>query len=250
MKYLGVILVSLAVLLLLPSKILAENSVSTSESESITGTQNAQEAKELMNENKKKFKEQAEEQKKRIEAEKEEYKKKVEELRNKISTQKEEYKNELEKKREDFKLKLEEFKNQKKKLAAERVDENLEKINDKRTEQMTRSLEKLSEILDKYSSRTATLKENNIDTTAIETAIQKAKDAISNASSKISEQSEKEYVAQVVDEATAGKVISEASQELRNDLKALTAIVKEAKLSVREAVSVYAKTKSAAKDSI
>lgn len=225
---------------LVPFSASAETAVTTSESNSITGTQNTEETKKLMMEKKKDFQEQTETMKKKLEAEKEAYKQKVEELRNKIQVQKQEYRTEVEGNKEEFKAKVEAFKSERKKLAAQRVDERLEKINDRRTEQLTKSLERLSELLDKYSSRTAALKTENVNTSSIETAIDKAQTAISDASDKIAEQAAREYTAQITDEETAGKIISETSKKLREDLKAVTEIVKEARESVREVAKTYA----------
>lgn len=168
---------------------------------------------------------------------------KINNLQNNYKNNKEEIRKELQAKRDEFKQKIKTLKNEKKKTAAERIDENLTKINTKRTDQMNKDLDRLRSVLDKISSKTADLKTGGADVSTTETAITAADTAIQTAKDKVSEQADKAYIAQITDESTLGQSISKVVQQLKSDLLIVHQAVLDAQKAVRNAAHELAKLK-------
>ncbi|MBI2268018.1 MAG: hypothetical protein HYU80_01060 [Candidatus Blackburnbacteria bacterium] len=139
--------------------------------------------------------------------------------------------------------KLEEFKNQKKAKLTEKLNETLTRINEKQTSQMAKYLDKTSEILDRLAERVENTAKNGKDTTALHTAIQKAKNAITEAKAAVEAQAAKDYSLNISSESSIRTDVKSTRNSLFKDLKAVRQKVIEAKQEVANAIRVAATTK-------
>lgn len=129
-----------------------------------------------------------------------------------------------------LKAKLDTFRDQKKAEIALRVSNNLNKINSKRTEQMTKHLQVMTNILGKL--------ENKAGGASASAEIAKAKDAIASAQTAVTAQSEKDYTVTVTTENKIRVDTKTKRNLLMQDLQATRTIVIEAKQSLANAISI------------
>lgn len=137
-----------------------------------------------------------------------------------------------------LKAKLEKFKDKKKAEIADRVNTNLNKINQKQTEQMQKHLDKMSVLLDKLEARVVSGKPDVKDSTAAKAAIAAARSSIASATAAVKLQVEKDYTLTVTSESKVKVDAQKARDQLRTDLQALRIQVIEAKQTVGNAIRV------------
>lgn len=137
-----------------------------------------------------------------------------------------------------FKAKLEKFKDKKKAEIAERVNTNLNKINQKQTAQMLKHLDKMSVILDKLEARVLAGSPDIKDSTAAKAAIAAARSSIASATATVKLQAEKDYTLTVTSESKVKVDAQKARDQLRTDLQALRIQVIEVKQSVGNTIRV------------
>lgn len=141
-----------------------------------------------------------------------------------------------------LKQRLEQFKDQKKAQVVERVNSNLNAINQRRTEQMSKNLDKMTEILGKVEQRVDEAENTGQDITEAKAAVSSAKTAISSASAAVNEQSLKDYTIEATSEATIREDSRVKRDQLHKDLQAVRKLIIEAKQSVANAIRVTAST--------
>lgn len=122
-----------------------------------------------------------------------------------------------------IKAKLNQFKDRKKAEIAERLNTNLNKINQNRTNEMLKHLDKMLIILEKLETRTNTRQE---ETKAI----------IASASAIVKNQAQKDYTIPITSEAKVKADAQKIRLQLHTDLQAVRKQVIEAKQSVANAV--------------
>lgn len=137
-----------------------------------------------------------------------------------------------------FKAKLQTFKDTKKAQIAERVNVNLNGINQKQTIQMAKILDKMSVILDKLEARVNQDKPDIKDPAGAKAAIASAKAAIATASAAVSAQAQKDYTIQVTSENKIRTDAKTQRDKLHTDLQALRKTVIEAKTTVINAIRI------------
>lgn len=125
-----------------------------------------------------------------------------------------------------LKTKLEAFKNKNKAAAAERINTNLNTINQNQTTQMQRHLDAMTVILNKLETRVS----------SPSAAIATARANIASASAAVAAQSEKDYTITVTSEAKIKTDAKKQRDALHADLLALRKIVIDAKQSVGNAI--------------
>lgn len=158
--------------------------------------------------------------------------------------------------RENLQKKVGEIKDQKKKEAAEKISNQLERLNNVWTDHFANVLDKLSAVLEKVKSRLEKAKAAGKDVSAVEAAMTKAEQAIEAAKAAVAEQAGKTYS---VDTASmTGSTATTSGQNnlvsaLRTKFKAareqmfkdLTALrdgkMKDARKAVQEAIQSLAK---------
>lgn len=131
-----------------------------------------------------------------------------------------------------FQVRLEE---QKTKIV-ERIQESLNRKNERWMMHFQNVLARLSDILGRISTRVDTLKEQGEDVSAVEAAIATASTAIADATTAVSVQAEKIYQITVTDESTVREDVSQVAAQLREDLRTVRELVQSARETVRAAL--------------
>lgn len=168
-----------------------------------------------------------------------------EKVQQKIDTRKENIENKIASMREKLasreaalKAKLDTFKDKRKAQIAERVNTNLNKINENQTTQMGKHLEKMSEILAKLETRVNSGSPDVKDPLAAKAAIASARASIATASAAVSAQAEKDYTITLTSESKVRTDAQAMRDSLKTDITAVKALVIEAKQAVGNAIRV------------
>lgn len=164
--------------------------------------------------------------------------KNLSDIKNEVKTKRMEAKEEMKIARDDFKLKLQSISDTRKKNVVERIDTRLNNANQKHTDKMAKNLDTLSSILERVSTKAATLKSEGKDTTAVDAAIVNAQTAITTAQTAVTAQAGKDYILTITDETTLGQTISPVVTQFRTDITAAHQTVIAARLAVTEAAKV------------
>ncbi len=135
-----------------------------------------------------------------------------------------------------FKAKLEAFKDKRKAEIAERVNTNLNKINQNYTDQMKKHLETMSAILDKLEARVNSNSPDIKDPTAAKTAIAEARAKIAAATAAVDAQAQKDYTITVTSESKVRADAQKMRDLLKTDIQALRKQLIDAKQSVSNAI--------------
>lgn len=165
-----------------------------------------------------------------------------------LTAKKEKVASEVAKRKGELRLKLKTFKDQKKAQLAQRIDENLNKVNENRTNAMLNQLEQIGRILGKVEDRTASASANGQDMTSVESAIDEATVTISEAKAGVQEQSTKSYNVSATSEAKLRENVQAQRDALHSDLKAVHQLVKDARESVLDSIEVLASVLQGASD--
>ncbi len=128
-----------------------------------------------------------------------------------------------------FQEKLNLIKDEKKKALAERLSTQINKINDIRTERYLRNLERLSRILEKIEDRVNELEESGKSVADLKTTIASIESAIDSTTTKVEAQQEKVYTVQIQSESTLKTDFRQVHTQLKTDLSALQAEMKDIK---------------------
>lgn len=129
----------------------------------------------------------------------------------------------------NLKAKLETFKDKKKAEVADRVNTNLNKINQNQTKQMLRHLDNMTEILNKLEAKNPVAAKN---------AIADARNTIATTSAAVQAQAEKDYTIVITSESRVRADAKSQRDKLHTDLLALRKMVIDAKQSVGSAIRV------------
>jgi len=140
--------------------------------------------------------------------------------------------------REKYQEKLQNIRDQRKRNIVEGVDSRIGEINKNRTAIMLRHLGKIEEVLAKIEARVAQAETNGKDISAVQTAIQKAKDAIAAAKAKIEEQAAKTYTIEITTEDRLGSAVSSVRATFASDLR----ITHQSVVAARQAVGEVLRT--------
>lgn len=135
-----------------------------------------------------------------------------------------------------LKVRLEKFKDKKKADTADRVNANLNNINQMQTGQMLKHLDKMTAILNRLDS--------GVSSKQGKTAIASASTAIASAEASVKTQAGKDYTIQVSSESTVKKDAQKVRDQLHTDLQAVRKLVIDAKQAVANAIRVAKSTRS------
>ncbi len=134
--------------------------------------------------------------------------------------------------------KLQAFKDKRKAEVTEKVSTNLNRVNQRQTEQMLNHLDKMSSILNRLESRVNNPTADIKDVNAAKDAISKSREMIASASTAATTQAAKDYTIQVTSESKVKTDAKSQRDQLHKDLKAVRQLVIEAKQSVGNAISI------------
>lgn len=137
-----------------------------------------------------------------------------------------------EKRNPQLKEQLLKIKDTKKQVTLERLDTKFTSINTRHTTQMTNVLNRLSSLTERVATKAAAEKKLGKDTSAVEEAVEMARDAIDEAEEAVASQAAKDYTVIVADETTVGAEAREMIQTLMSDLRSLHEKVKAAREKV------------------
>lgn len=137
-----------------------------------------------------------------------------------------------------LKARLQTFKDQKKAEIADRVNTNLNRINQNQTSQMQKNLATMSGILDKLEARVNQATPDIKDPTSAKASIASARAAISTASAAVTAQAQKDYTVTVTFESRIKMDVKTQRDALHTDLLAVRKQVIEAKQAVAHAIRV------------
>jgi DNA repair exonuclease SbcCD ATPase subunit len=181
-----------------------------------------------------------------------EFQKKKEELKKSIEQNQLQFRSRIQNKRDEMKAKIETLKEQlreklqgkiseQKQKIVERIYERINALNERITNHYMDVLDRLEKVLERIESRTAKAKLNGRDVSSVETAIEKAHQAINNAREAVKTQAEKVYQPpQITTEEKLKLDVRKLRQQLHNDLKAVEKLVKDARDAVRQAAVALA----------
>lgn len=148
----------------------------------------------------------------------------------------------LEAKRAQLKSDLSKIKDERKKQVTERVDKNLDALNERLTNNFVDALDKLDAILVRIDERTDRAEASrSLDVSSVRTVIIDAQAKILEARAAIQVQAGKTYPITVTSDAGLKDAVKKARQALHDDLKAVQDKVKMARDAVHEAARAYAK---------
>ncbi|EKD84654.1 MAG: hypothetical protein ACD_38C00179G0001 [uncultured bacterium] len=137
-----------------------------------------------------------------------------------------------------LRLKLEKFKNQEKAQIAQRVNANLNIINQNQIEKMLIHLSTMSTILDRLEARVTGNTPDIKDPAKAKEAIAAAREAISSASAAVKDQKENDYTIQISSESKIKADAKKQRDQLHKDLTAIRKRVIDAKQAVSNAIRV------------
>lgn len=134
------------------------------------------------------------------------------------------------------------FKDQRKAQATERINKNLNLVNDKRVATMRKHLQKMSELLGKLNSRVNTAKTSGKDVSEAQAAMASASASLASASAALDVQTEKDYSLNVSTESAVRQEAKASRDNLHTDLQNVRKLIVEAKQALMNAFRVAATT--------
>lgn len=137
-----------------------------------------------------------------------------------------------------LKAKLEKFRDQKKAALAERINANINTINQNRVKQWEKNLNSMSTILDKLDNRIKRGTSDIKDTEAAKSAIDLARTTIASASSAVSTQAQNSYTVNVTSESKIKADVKLQRDKLHNDISSVRKLLVEAKQRVADAIRI------------
>lgn len=174
----------------------------------------------------------------RIEARKENVKERIETRKENMEMRIANMKERVASKEAVLKARLEAFKDKRKAQIAERVNTNLNRINQNQVEQMQKHISTMTSILDKLEARVNQSTPDIKNPALAKQAIADARAAISSASSALAAQTEKDYTITVTSENKVREDAKAMRDQLHTDLKALREQVRNTKGAVSSAIRV------------
>lgn len=164
----------------------------------------------------------------------EEIKEKRETFKKELEQKRDELKTRIETKREELKKRLEKIKDERKKNLVQKIDRSLDALNDRRVRHYSAVLDQIEKVLERIDVRVERAEERGLNVSAVKTAEEAAKAAITRSREAIKAQAAKTYAVTVDSEETLRENVRRVRQALHNDLKNVEATVKAAREAVRK----------------
>lgn len=150
--------------------------------------------------------------------------------------------------KEKFSERLEKIKDEKKKVIAEKIEEQIQKQNQRFVKHFLNSADKLTEILSRIENRAELAKERGADITTVENAIKKAKISIANLVEAANKQQNKIYDIKIQSDSTAKSDFGKSRKEIQSDIQALKDLAQQARVDVRKAAVAIAEIKESQRE--
>lgn len=130
------------------------------------------------------------------------------------------------------------FKDKTKAATAQKVNQNLNRINQQRTTQMTQHLGQMDNLILKIDTRISNLQSSGQDVTSAASASATAKQKISDAKAAVSAQALNDYTITATSEANIRQDAKVKRDQLLSDLKTTHQLVVDARASIAEILKV------------
>lgn len=137
-----------------------------------------------------------------------------------------------------LKERLQKFRDQKKAQVTQRININLNRINQNQTAQMQKHLEKMSSILDRLEKRVTERSSDIKDPVSAREAIGNARSNIASATAAVRQQAENDYTLTVSSESKVRADAQKMREQLHTDLQKVRKMVIDAKQSVANSIRV------------
>lgn len=157
-------------------------------------------------------------------------------FRHNLAERQENAREEREQKRQELRERLAQIQDERKRQIVERIASQFHEINERLTNHFLAVLNRLEDILSKIQARADRLAQNNVDTSSVNAAIDKAMGTIETTKAAIREQVGKVYEITIEGEDTLRANVGQTRQLLGNDLKAIHELVRQAYAAVKEAL--------------
>jgi chromosome segregation ATPase len=152
----------------------------------------------------------------------EEAQKRKEEFEARAKEMRETTKEEMERRKQEFRQKLAQLKEERHRILAEKLSENINRVNQLRSDAALRYLDALELVLGKIEARIEIVEDGTeADLTQVREAITEARQRIAEAREAVLAQKGKEYVVHIGSQETLGQDIRKVMQELRDDHRKL-----------------------------
>ncbi len=158
------------------------------------------------------------------------------EFRKHLEEKRQELKQRVEEKMTELREKLKKIKETRKQKIVERIYEQINKLNEKLTNHYLNVLEKLENILERIENRAARIASQGINVSLVEEKINLTKEAIEKAREAVKNQAGKVYeIPEITSEENLKLDVGKIRQSFHQEIKNVEALVKQAKVAVREA---------------
>lgn len=147
----------------------------------------------------------------------------------------------LQAEKQSFKQQIQAMRDANKKTIVEKVNNGITNANTNRTNMMNNALTRFTAILSDLSTKSATLKSQGKNTTALDSAITSAQTAVANAQAAVTVQKAKTYSANISDETLLRSPIAQMVLQFKSDILSTYQLVLTAKQAVVAALKEYEK---------
>ncbi|MDZ4243933.1 MAG: IPT/TIG domain-containing protein [Candidatus Doudnabacteria bacterium] len=192
--------------------------------------------REGLDANREQIHERGEEFKARMEQKKAEFEERIEQKRADLKTR-------IEQKRAELRGRLQTIRDENKRRIVERIDRQMDALNERMLKHFEAVLNKLEGILSRISDRADRAESNGSDVSSVRSAITEAQDKIAAARSAITNQTGKTYTIEITGEERLKVDVGSARRALHSDLVKVRETVKAAHAATKNAATALAKVK-------
>ena len=160
-----------------------------------------------------------------------------------VEQKREDLETRIEQKRAELKERLRRIRDENKRKIVERIDRQIDALNERLLKHFTGVLNKIEGILSRISDRADRAESNGSDVSSVRSAITATQDKISAARTAIINQTGKTYTIEVTGEERLKVDVGLVRQALHSDLTRVREVVKAARAAARDAATALAKVK-------
>jgi len=167
-----------------------------------------------------------------------------------LETKRAEVKTQIEAKKTQLKEQLQKVKDERKKKSVEKINEQMQALNERQMKHFTAVLEKIEQVLVKISSRADKAEERGLDVSAARAALDSANVAIAVSRSAIEAQFAKVYTITISGEETLRMDVGKVRQQLQADIAAVRETVKSAHEAAKKSAVTLAQIPKVDEESV
>ncbi|MDP3993918.1 MAG: hypothetical protein Q8P75_02995 [bacterium] len=179
----------------------------------------------------------------RVEARRETIEQRRTEFEGRVEQRRADLKTRIEQKRAELRERLQTIRDENKRRIVERIDRQMDALNERMLKHFEAVLNKLEGILSRISDRADRAESNGSDVSSVRSAITEAQDKIAAARSAITNQTGKTYTIEITGEERLKVDVGSARRALHSDLVKVRETVKAAHAATKNAATALAKVK-------